>query len=334
MFVKSLGIDLGTSNTRIFVEGKGIIIDEPTVVAVSVEDRKILAIGKEAQEMIGKVPENILAKKPLKEGVIASFRLTEVLLKYFLNKAVGKIRLFKPEVMISVPAGITTVEERAIIEAAVSAGAGKVYLIPEPIASAIGSKLPINSSAGNMIVNIGGGTTEIAVISMNGIVASETVRIAGNFLNESIINFIRKNIGLHIGEQMSEKIKIEIGAATHMDKPLEMEIKGRDVASGMPRSTVIDSNAVVDAVTPVLKRTLAEIRGVLEKTPPELSSDVIDRGMVLSGGTALLRNIDNLYTKAIGVPAHIVDNPMKSVVLGTGEALDHIDILRRSLKGG
>ncbi len=333
MFVKNIGLDLGTSNTIVFVEGKGIVINEPTVVAVSVEERKILAIGEEAKEMIGKVPENIVAKRPLKEGVIASYRLTEALLKYFISKAIGKVRVFKPDVMISVPAGITTVEERAVIEAAVSSGAGKVYLIPEPIAAAIGAKLPINTSAGNMIVNIGGGTTEIAVISMNGIVSFNSLRVAGDSLNDAIVNYIRKEYGLLIGEQMAEKMKISIGSATPIDSPIETEIKGRDSSSGMPKSMVINSNDIVDALTPILKQILSSIREVLERTPPELASDVIDRGMVLTGGTALLRNIDDLFTKAIGVPAHVVDDPLLCVVNGTSEALRHLDVIKRSLKG-
>ncbi len=334
MFVKRIGLDLGTSNTLVFVEGKGIVIEEPTVVAVSIEDRNVLAIGTEAKEMIGKVPENIIARRPLKEGVIASYKLTEALLKYFINKAIGKVRLLKPEIMISVPAGITTVEERAVIEAAMSAGAGNVYLLPEPIAAAIGARLPINTSAGNMIVNMGGGTTEIAVISMNGIVSFDSVRIAGDALNEAIINFVRKEYGLLIGEQMSEKVKIAIGTATRLRESIESEVKGRDASTGMPKSMILNSNDLVEALSPVLKRILSAIRGVLERTPPELASDVIDRGMVLSGGTSQLRNIDELFTKAIGVPAHVVDEPLYCVVNGTADALKHLDVIRRSLKGG
>lgn len=333
MFSKRIGLDLGTSNTLVYIEGKGVVINEPTVVAISVEDRKVLAVGKEAKEMLGKVPDNIIAKRPLREGVIASYRLTEALLSYFLNKAIGKVRVLKPEVMISVPAGITTVEERAVIEAAVSAGAGNVHLLPEPIAAAIGAKLPINTSAGNMIVNMGGGTSEIAIMSMNGIVAYDSVRIAGDSLNEAIISHIRKEKGLLIGEQMAEKIKISVGSALKLDEPLEVQVKGRDASTGMPKSMIIDSNDIVDALNPILKQVLGAIRGVLEKTPPELSSDVIDRGMVLSGGTSQLRRIDDLFTRAIGVPAHVVDEPLYCVVRGTGEAMQHIDVIRRSLRG-
>lgn len=333
MFSKRIGLDLGTSNTLVYIEGKGVVINEPTVVAISVEDRKVLAVGKEAKEMLGKVPDNIIAKRPLREGVIASYRLTEALLSYFLNKAIGKVRVLKPEVMISVPAGITTVEERAVIEAAVSAGAGNVHLLPEPIAAAIGAKLPINTSAGNMIVNMGGGTSEIAIMSMNGIVAYDSVRIAGDSLNEAIISHIRKEKGLLIGEQMAEKIKISVGSALKLDEPLEVQVKGRDASTGMPKSIIIDSNDIVDALNPILKQVLGAIRGVLEKTPPELSSDVIDRGMVLSGGTSQLRRIDDLFTRAIGVPAHVVDEPLYCVVRGTGEAMQHMDVIRRSLRG-
>jgi len=333
MFTKRIGLDLGTSNTVVFVQGKGIVINEPTVVAVSVEDRKILAVGKEAKEMIGKVPENIVSKRPLREGVIASYRLTEALIKYFINKAVGGVRILKPEIMISVPAGVTTVEERAVIEAAITAGAGNVYLLPEPIAAAVGAKLPINTSAGNMIVNMGGGTTEIAVISMNGIVSFDSARIAGDVLNDAIVSYVRKEHGLLIGEQMAEEIKVSIGSAIHMDSPLRTEIRGRDASSGMPKSMVITSNDAVEALTPALKQILSAIRRVLERTPPELAADVIDRGMILSGGTAQLRGIDELFTKAIGVPAHVADEPLFCVVRGTIEALDHLDIIKRSLRG-
>jgi len=333
MFVKKIGLDLGTCNTIISVVGKGIVIEEPTVVALSVEDRKILAIGQEASDMLGKVPENIIAKKPLKEGVIASYRLTEALLTYFFNKAIGKVRIFKPEVMVSVPAGITTVEERAVIEAVLSAGAGKVYLIPEPIAAAMGAKLPISSSSGNMIVNIGGGTTEIGILSLNGIVAFDSVRIAGEQLNESLVAHLRKKFGILVGEQMAEKIKSEIGNAIEMKEPRQMEIKGRDASSGMPKSMMINSNDIVEAFVPVLKQILASIRHVLEKTPPELSSDVIERGLVLTGGSANLSGIDELFTKAIGVPAHIAEDPQHAVIKGTIEAIEDIETIRRSLRG-
>ena len=333
MFQKKIGIDLGTANSLVYVEGKEIIINEPTVVAISIDDRKVLAVGNKAKEMLGKVPENIIARRPLQDGVIASFKLTQALLKYFIETALGSARLFRPEVMISVPAGVTTVEERAVIEAAVSAGAGKVYLIPEPIAAAIGAKLPISSSAGNMIVNMGGGTSEIAIISLNGIVAFNSERVGGDAINSAIVSYVRKHHGLLIGEQMSEQIKIKIGSAIHMDNPLSMQIKGRDVASGLPSSTTMESNEVADAIRPALNQIITAIKKVLEQTPPELASDVIDRGMVLSGGTSLIRDLDELFTKATGVSAYTVDEPLFCVIRGIAEAISHIDVVRRSLKG-
>ncbi|MFQ5493264.1 MAG: rod shape-determining protein [Candidatus Dojkabacteria bacterium] len=330
---KKVAIDLGTANSLVAIQGKGVVVAEPTVVAISLDDRKVLAVGAEAKEMLGKVPGNIVARRPIRQGVIASYKLTEALINNLLSKALSRTRFFKPEVMISVPAGITSVEERAVIEAAATAGAGKIYLIPEPIAAAIGAKLPISTSAGNMIVNMGGGTSEIAVISMNGIVAYESRRVAGDAVNISIVNHIRKRHNLVIGEQMAEKIKIEIGSAVLMDKPLEFEVSGRDASTGMPTSITINSNDVVDAIKIVLNQIIGSIKAVLEKTPPELASDIIDRGMVLSGGTAMIRNIDELFTKATGVPAHVVENPLETVINGISESLEHLDVIKRSLRG-
>lgn len=330
---KRVAIDLGTANSLVAVLGKGIVVKEPTVVAISLDDRKVLAVGAEAKEMLGKVPGNIVARRPIRQGVIASYKLTEALIANLINKAIGRTRFFKPEVMISVPAGITSVEERAVIEAAASAGAGKIYLIPEPIAAAIGAKLPISSSAGNMIVNMGGGTSEIAVISMNGIVTYESKRVAGDALNDAIANHIRKTHGLIVGEQMAEKVKMEIGSAVPIDSPKEMEVRGRDATSGMPTSITLNSNDIVDPIKLVLNQIIASIKSVLENTPPELSSDIIDRGMVLSGGTAMLANIDELFTKATGVPAHVVETPLETVVFGICDALEHLDIIKRSLRG-
>ncbi len=329
---KKVAIDLGTANSLVFVQGKGIVVREPTVVALSLDDKKVLAVGQDAKEMLGKVPGNIIAKRPLKQGVIASYKLTEALLKSFLNKAIGRSRFFKPEVMISVPAGLTSVEERAVIEAALSAGAGKIYLIPEPIAAAIGAELPISTSTGNMIVNMGGGTTEVAIISMNGIVSFESKRVAGDALNEAILNFMRKSRGLMIGEQMAEKIKMEVGCAIQLDDPLEMEVRGRDANTGLPATVIVTSNEIYEAVRPVLNQIIGAMKTVLEKTPPELASDIIDRGMVLSGGTALFKDIDELFTRATGVPAHIVDKPLEAVVNGIAEALRHLDIIKSSLR--
>jgi len=331
---KKIAIDLGTANSLVAVQGKGIVLREPTVVAISVDDRKILAVGQEAKEMLGKVPGNIIARRPMKQGVIASYKLTEALVSYLIAKGLGHNKFFKPEVMISVPAGITSVEERAVIEAVVQGGAGKVFLIPEPIAAAIGAKMPVSTSAGNMIVNMGGGTSEIAVISMNGIVTFESKRVGGDALNEAIINYIRRKYDLFIGEQMAEMLKMKIGSAEYMDKPLVLEVKGRDSKSGLPRAVEVNSNDIVEAVRPVLNQIIAAIKTVLENTPPELAADIIDRGMVLSGGTALLRKIDDLFTKAIGVPAHVVERPLEAVVNGILEALEHLDVIKRNLKNG
>lgn len=328
-----VAIDLGTSNSVISVLGKGIIISEPTVVAISTKDKKVVAIGNEAKGMLGKVPGDIEARRPIRQGVIASYKLTEMLITHLILKVLGRVRFVKPEIMISVPAGITSVEERAVIEAAAQAGAGKVYLIPEPIAAAIGAKMPISSSAGNMIVNIGGGTSEIAVISMNGIVTFDSKRVAGDSINESLVNFVKRRTNLVIGEQMAERIKIEIGSALPLEKPLTMDVRGRDGTSGMPTSIALNSNDVVDGIRPVLNEIIDAIKHVLEITPPELSSDIIDRGMVLSGGTAQLRGIDELFTKATGVPAHVVDDPSDAVINGILDALANIDLIRRSLRG-
>lgn len=330
---KQLGIDLGTANSVVFLRGKGIVLEEPTVVAITVDDGKVLAVGWEAREMLGKTPENIVAKRPLKSGVIASYRITEAMLRYFINKSCGYSRLFKPEVIVSVPAGVTSVEERAVLEATISAGAKKAYLIPEPLAAAIGAQLPISASAGNLIVNMGGGTSEIAVISLNGIVTYNSERVAGDALNDAVATYIRKKHGLLIGEQTAEEIKIGIGTAMPLDTALETEVRGRDMTTGMPRSLTVNSNDIANAIRPVLNQIIFAIKGVLEKTPPELASDIIDRGMVLSGGTSLLRNIDKLFTEVTGVPAHVVEDPIHCVVRGTGEALDHLEVIRRSLKG-
>lgn len=329
---RRLAIDLGTANFLVAVEGKGIVLNEPTVVAVDMDSKRVLAVGKSAKQMLGKVPGNIIARKPMKQGVIASYKLTEALISSMLNQAIGSTRFFKPEVMISVPAGITSVEQRAVIEAAITAGAGKVYLVPEPIAAAIGAQLPVSSSAGNMIVNMGGGTSEIAIISMNGIVTYESKRVAGDAINDSIINHVRKKYNLTIGEQMAEQIKIDIGSAKLMDEPLEKHVRGRDMSTGLPHSVHLTSNDFVEPITAVLNQILNSIKNVLEKTPPELSSDIIDRGIVLSGGTSLLRGIDEIFTNAIGVPFHVVDNPQEAVIRGILESLDHIEILKAGFK--
>ncbi|MCC7303887.1 rod shape-determining protein [bacterium] len=326
-----LGIDLGTANSVVFVQGKGVVIEEPTVVAIDTSDLSIIAIGQEAKIMVGKTPESIMIKRPLRNGVIASARVTEELLKYFINKAIGRFRIFRPEVMISAPVGITSVEKRAVIKAAIHAGAGKVYLIPEPLAAAIGAKLPIHSSSGNMVVNMGGGTTEIAVISLNGIVVATSVRVAGDEFNSAIAAYARRERGLIIGEQTAEKIKVTIGSAVRVEKQEQMEVSGRDIATGLPRGDIFTTNEIAEALKNPLGEILASLKKLLERTPPELSADIIDRGVVMSGGSSLLKNLDRLFSKVLGVPAYLADDPIHCVARGTGVALDYLDVLEKTI---
>ncbi len=321
-FGKKLGIDLGTANSVVFVEGEGIVLTEPTVVALDLEKSSILAVGDEAKDMLGKTPDNIVAKRPLRNGVIADSRITESLLKYFFNKALGSNRFFKPNVIISVPAGINSVERRAVIKAAMSAGARKIHLMPEPLLAAIGAGIPIYKSSGNMIVNMGGGTTEIGVVSLNGLVKSSSLRISGDAMNEAIVNYMRRKHSFSIGEQTAERVKIEIGSCIKVNEPSSMQVKGRDSVSGMPKSIDIDSNEVASALQNPLNQIIDEIHSVLERTPPEISSDIIDKGIVLSGGTALITNIDKLFAKATGVPVYLADEPMYCVANGTGSVLE------------
>jgi rod shape-determining protein MreB len=309
MLGKKLGIDLGTANSVVFVQGEGIAFVEPTVVAIDVNTYKVIAVGSEAKKMIGKTPENIIAKRPLKNGVIADSRITEALLKYFFNKALGKSRFFKPDVVISVPAGITTVEQRAVIKAANNAGAREITMLPEPLLAALGAGLPIETSSGNMIVNLGGGTAEVAVISLDGIVEYDSLRIAGDAINEAIINYMKQKKGILIGEQTAENIKIRVGSAIEIKDPKSMEVRGRDFGAGLPKAITVDSNDVAAAVKRPLLNIINSIKGVFERTHPELSADIMDRGMAMTGGTSKLRNLDKLFTKAIGVPAYVADEP-------------------------
>lgn len=322
MIGKKLGIDLGTANSVVFVQGEGIALVEPTVVAIDVNSFTVIAVGERAKKMIGKTPENIIAKRPLRDGVIADSRVTEALLRHFFDTALGKSRFFKPDVVISVPAGITTVEQRAVLKAANAVGSRSITLLPEPLLAALGAGLPIDKSTGSMIVNMGGGTTEVAVMSLDGIVEYESLRVAGDTINEAIISFMRKKKGVLIGEQTAENIKIKIGSAVEVKDPKEIEVRGRDVGAGMPKSIVVDSNDVAKAVESPLRNIIRGIQTVLEKTPPELSADIVDRGMVMSGGTAKLRNLDKLFSKATGVPAHVADEPLYCVAKGTGIALE------------
>ncbi|HUQ77822.1 MAG TPA: rod shape-determining protein [Patescibacteria group bacterium] len=326
-----IGIDLGTANVLVYVKGKGVVITEPSVVAVS-DDNRIVAVGEEAREMIGRTPGNITAIRPMKDGVIADYVITEAMLRFFINKATkGRIGFSRPEVMISVPAGVTSVEKRAVRDAALKAGAKEAYLIEEPLAAAIGANVPISGPSGNMVIDIGGGTSEIAVIALGGIVVSTSLRVGGNKFDEHIATYIRKKYNLMIGERTAEEVKIQIGTALPLERELQMEVRGRDLIAGLPRTIPITSSEVMEAIEAPLQQLVAAVRTVLEQTPPELSSDIIDKGMVMSGGGSMLRNIDKLLTQVTGVPCHVAENPLNCVALGTGIALEHFDFFKKSL---
>ncbi len=331
MFVKKIGIDLGTTNTLVFLPKKGIIINEPSVVSISVLENKIIAVGGEAKEMIGRAPDSIVVSRPLKDGVIADYRITEAMLRYFIKKAVGKIGLIKPEVLVSVPAGITSTEKRAVIEATINAGAKAAYLVKEPVLAAIGAKISINSSSGNMILNIGGGTTEVAIISLGGIVNSSSARVGGNRIDEAIVDYIKKKHGLAIGDRTAELIKIAIGSAVKQTSEEKINVRGRDLSSGYPKTVEISSNEITEAMQEQLREIAQTIKNVLQDTPPELCSDIIDKGIVISGGGALLKNIDALVTKITGVPCRIADDPLLCVAKGTGVVLNNLDIYKRNI---
>ncbi len=331
MFLKKLGIDLGTANTLVYIPGKGVVLNEPTVVAVSVDDNRVLAVGAEAKEMIGRTPDTIVAHQPLKDGVIADYRITEAILKYFINKAGGNFRLFKPEVMVSIPAGITSTERRAVVEAAVNAGARAAYVVKEPVLAAIGADIPINSPSGNMIIDIGGGTSEMAVISLGGIVSWASVRVAGNKLDRAISDYMKKTHNLAIGDQTAEEIKIKIGSALPLEEEEQLEVRGRDLVDGLPKTIEVKSNEVTKAITPQLIEIIQALRSVLSATPPELAADIMDKGMIVSGGGALLKNIDGLFAQSTGVPCYLAEDPLYCVVKGTGVALENLDDYKRSI---
>ncbi|MEK7447449.1 MAG: rod shape-determining protein [Patescibacteria group bacterium] len=329
MFVNRIGIDLGTANVLVYVPKKGIVINEPSVVAVS-EDNKVLAVGEEAKEMVGRTPDSITAYRPLRDGVIADYRVTESMIRYFINKVSGGFRLIRPEVMISVPAGATSTEKRAVIDATKQAGAKAAYIIPEPIAAALGAGIPIDTPAGNMIVDIGGGTTEVSILSLGGIVASSSVRVGGDKLDQAITDYIRKKYGLAIGDKTAEELKIAIGSATPLSKEKTYEIRGRDMLQGLPKTITVNSTEITESLQVQLDKIILSIRSVLEKTPPELSSDVIDRGMVMTGGSSQLRNLDKLISKATGVAVTIAEDSYLCVAKGTGMALENLDDYKKS----
>lgn len=331
MILKRIGIDLGTTYTLVHLPKRGIVINEPSVVAVSMADKKILAVGNEAKDMLGRTPDSIIAMKPLKDGVIADYKTTEAMLRYFINKALGGVRLFRPEVMVAVPAGISSTERRAVIDATIAAGAKAAYIIKEPVAAAIGADIPIGSASGHMIIDIGGGTAEMAVISLGGIVSSTSVRVGGNKFDTAIIDFIRRKYNLAIGERTAEEIKINIGSALYLENKLNMEIRGRDILTGLPRSINVTSNDVTEALQNELEAIINASKRVLHETPPELSADIMDKGMVLSGGSSLLRNIDQLLSRTTGVPAYVADDALLCVAKGTGIALENLDSYKRSI---
>lgn len=330
-FSPKLGIDLGTANTLVFVPKKGIVLNEPSVVAVSQIDKKVLAVGNEAKEMIGRTPDTIIAYRPMRDGVIADYRVTEAMLRYFIDKAMGRFALMKPDVMVSVPASVTSTERRAVIEAAVRAGAKNAYVVKEPILAAIGAGIPIHEARGHMIADIGGGTTDVAVISLGGIVACNSVKCAGNRMDAAIADYIKKTFNLAIGDHTAELIKIQIGSAIPLDEELSMVVKGRDFISGLPRSTEIRTNEIVKALASTLRDMVKAMKDVLQETPPELAADIIDQGITMTGGSSLLRNFPELVFRRTGVKAQLAPDPLLCVAKGTGIALDHLDTYKRTI---
>ncbi len=331
IFSKKLGIDLGTANTLVYLHGKGIVLNEPSVVAVSEYDNKILAVGIEAKEMIGRTPDSIIAYRPMRDGVIADYRVTEAMLRYYMNKSLGKWNIFKPEVMISVPAGITSTERRAVVEAAIKAGAKSAYVVKEPILAAIGAGIPIHEARGHMVIDIGGGTLDAAVISLGGIVASTSVKVAGDKIDHSIADYIKKTFNLAIGEKTSEQIKIKIGSAVPLEEELTMTIKGRDFITGLPRGTQISTNEIVKSIEKELREMVKAIKDVLQETPPELSSDIIEQGIIMTGGSSQLRNLPELVYRRTGVKAKLSEDALYCVAKGTGIALDHLETYKKSI---
>jgi rod shape-determining protein MreB len=329
--MRQLAIDLGTTNTRIYQPGKGIVVDEPSVVAIDASCQKIMAVGNEAKKMLGRTPESILAAYPLQNGVIASFRITESMLRYYINKIMGRFRLLRPYVMVSIPADITSTEKRAVIDVCLAAGAREAYVVKEPIAAALGAGVPIASAAGNLIIDIGGGTSEVAVIALGDVVAATSIRVGGNKINTSIANHLRKKKNLIIGEQTAEQVKIQIGSALPEKKEKTMEVSGSNVVTGLPESILLKSNDIVTAIRTELNEIIQTVKSVLQKTPPELASDVMDKGIILTGGGAQLRGIDQLMTKVTGVPCQVVENPEHCVVKGTGIAIENLKDFKKSI---
>lgn len=329
--VRKIAIDLGTTSILVYIPKKGIVINEPSVVALQSSNNEIMAIGEEARKMIGRTPESIIAATPLKDGVIANFRVAEAMLRYFINKVSGSIRLFKPDIMVSVPAGITSTERRAVIDACNAAGAKKTYIIKQPLAAALGAGIPIASPSGNMIIDIGGGTSEVAVISLGDVVSSSSVRVGGDKFDIAIANAIRKSHNLIVGEQTAERIKIKIGSAQNLKKEEKMEVSGSNAITGLPESVIVSSEEMVKAIKYPMLDIINTVKAVLQKTPPELASDVMDKGIVLTGGGSLLRNIDTLLTKVTGVPCEVANDPLECVVKGLGIAIENLESFKKSV---
>jgi rod shape-determining protein MreB len=328
---KKIAIDLGTTNVIVYIPKKGIVINEPNVVALQSSDSKIMAIGNEAKEMLGRTPESIVAAHPLQDGVIANFRITKSMIKIFIDRVMGRVRFFRPEVMITVPAGVTSTEKRAVIDATIGAGAKQAYIIKEPIAAALGAGIPIATPSGHMIIDIGGGTSEVAVLSLGDIVSSSSVRVGGMKIDQAISSFIRKKHSLIIGEQTAEDIKIKIGSAIPLKKEMKMEISGSNAISGLPESLIVSSDDVVKGIKSPMLEIINAVKEVLQNTPPELASDVMDKGIILTGGGAMLRNLDVLFTKITGVPCEVAEEPQLCTAKGCGIALDHLDAFKQSV---
>ncbi|MCJ7804630.1 rod shape-determining protein [Patescibacteria group bacterium] len=331
MFAKRIGIDLGTANSLVWLEGQGVVLNEPTVVAVTIDDNRVIAVGDEAKQMLGRTPGNIRASRPMREGVIADYVVTEAMLRYFIQKVSSKNFFFKPEVMICVPAGCTQVERRAVLDATLAAGARNAYLIDEPLAAAIGAEIPIAAPSGSMIIDIGGGAAEAAIISLGAVVVHKSVRVAGNKIDEAIAFWIRKRHNLIIGDQTAEAVKIKIGSALPLAKEEKMEVKGRDSITGLPKIVELTSTEITEAIRSTLNQIIGAVKNVLEETPPELAADIIDKGIVMSGGTSLLSGFDKYLTQEIGVPAHVAEDPMSCVAKGIGVALENIELYKRAI---
>lgn len=331
MFGLHIGIDLGTANVLVYVKGRGIVLNEPSVVAYSAADDKVVAVGVEARHMLGRTPLRITVARPMRDGVIANYRITEAMLRYFIRKVSGSFNLFRPVVMVCIPAGVTNVESRAVLDATLQAGAKEAHLIPEPLAAAIGANIPIHTPSGNMVLDVGGGTTEAAVISLNDIVVSRSLRVGGNKIDEMIQTYARRRHNLLIGDRTAEEVKVEIGSALPLKKELRLDIRGRDTIDGLPKTRTMTSSEVTEAIGDALASIVVKVKEVLESTPPELASDVMDRGIIMTGGGALLRNLDRLIAHETGVPTYVADDPLSCVAIGAGRALEHFQIFKDSL---